>query len=212
MRVSPIIVLSLFSRKPLFGGRNLRNFSKIFQPTVIDFLDAKDIPALSTLAKETYAQTYPTDYSNKETLEELFGENYVNKILPLELKSKNYFYLVCKNGGNLVGYAKLVLEKELAILDKLYLLHNFQGFGYGRQLLLRCYEIALEHGAKKMTLIAYEENQRAVDFYIHHGFDPGEKKPHLHLVTRKPTNKFHYEMTCENMEAHLTTKITHSQQ
>lgn len=174
---------------------------------VIEPLDLRNSSALAALARQTYEETYHGSIFTPELFEFKFGDHYIKEILPHELADKNILYLVCKDGSKLVGYAKVEFSPDDAYLDKLYVLHAYQGLGIGSKLLTRCFEESLARGHGSMRVTAFEFNRKAIRFYESFGFKlQGEHQRHIHVMTGEPTKEFYVELVCENLSPQLKSR------
>src|SRR5690606_35184141 len=88
-------------------------------------------------------------------------------------------YFLLREGEEFAGYAKLCQRQELPAclqgregiyLERLYLLRQFQGRGYGSKLLARVYEEARTLGFRWLWLSVWEHNLGAIRFYEKLGF------------------------------------------
>jgi len=124
-----------------------------------------DLPALSDISKKTYIETYHDERFTDELLEKMFG---VPALLG-DFKNPEMTFILAFDNDKLCGYAKVQLQNDKIILDKIYLLQTYQRKGLGTQLLNHCFEHALQHQANKMELRVYCENKPAIEFYKKHG-------------------------------------------
>lgn len=93
--------------------------------------------------------------------------------MPLLIKDFNnpdikFFLLFDKE--QMCGYAKVQLQKDKIILDKIYLLQSHQHKGLGSRLLNHCLEYGLQHQVNQLDLTVYRENAAAIEFYKKQGF------------------------------------------
>jgi ribosomal protein S18 acetylase RimI-like enzyme len=98
--------------------------------------------------------------------------------LKKELLNENVsFYLTYKD-ENLVGYCKLN-EKEAQTepfgntsleIERIYVLNEFQGQQFGKQMLLKIIETAKGKNLEFIWLGVWEKNTAAIRFYERHGF------------------------------------------
>ncbi len=86
--------------------------------------------------------------------------------------------VVAEVKGSAVGYAvvcppdmPVVVTAEDMELKRIYLLHRFQGSGIGAALMEWSVETARRLGKKRLLLGVNDENDKAVAFYLRHGFE-----------------------------------------
>jgi GNAT superfamily N-acetyltransferase len=116
------------------------------------FLQSEDI--LAHCRKQHSAEKYAAMLAESET-----------RIVVAEVK------------GSAVGYA-VVCPPDLPVpvtaedleLKRIYLLHRFQGSGIGAALMEWSVETARRLGKKRLLLGVNDENDKAVAFYLRHGF------------------------------------------
>ena len=168
------------------------------------FATMQDISTLSTLAIETYKQTYESalPYYTNEVLEILFGKSYREDVLPKELNDPKYQYFICENAGKAMGYAKLEFKARKAYLDKLYFLQESHAKGCGHHMLQACFQSAVDHGFKKMTLNVWTENNKAIRFYQQHGFQRGRAHVFF-LFGENKEDGADLKMTCPDITPYL---------
>lgn len=77
---------------------------------------------------------------------------------------------VCKVGGELIGFAVLMLVIDEAHLLNIGVSPRYQGQGFGARLLRHTMAVARTHGANTLFLEVRPSNERAVDLYRHFGF------------------------------------------
>jgi len=169
------------------------------------FAGVQDIENISTLAIETYKQTYSAalPYYTDEVLEQLFGQSFRENVLSKEINDARYQYIICEDNGKMIGYSKLEFKKDSAYLDKLYLLNEYQGKGYGQSLMQACFQSAIAHKFTTMTLNVWPENKKAINFYSKNGFQSG-KVSEFFLFGKIPTGQSDMEMTCEDIRPYIT--------
>ncbi len=136
---------------------------------------ARDVPALSRLAKRTWSDAFgggiaPEDEAHE--LEEGRSETYFENAL------REKTILVAEAGDELLGYVQFGDVDITGVdaqpgdrgLHRLYVETGLQGRGLGRSLM----EAALQHPqlaeAKRIYLQVWEENERAVRLYESLGF------------------------------------------
>lgn len=146
----------------------------------ISLASIKDVNQIADVAKKTYmqmAESYERsdrDPGDREKLVELrFGKEFRGEIFPEEIISKKVLYFIVKDEASqkIAGYAKILFNlSEIATLDKIYLLKDYQGKMIGSALLRACLNHALAYGYNKIELATNTKNKKAIDFYRKHGF------------------------------------------
>ena len=91
---------------------------------------------------------------------------------------ENIFHVVYYN-GEAAGYSKIIFNnpyqnspnKNIAKLERLYLLQKFYDFKLGFQLLNLNIDLAKQHNQYSIWLVVWTGNERAVKFYQKTGFE-----------------------------------------
>ncbi len=144
-------------------------------PPTIRAAGPDDVPALSRLAKRTWADAFGHSVSPEDAAAEL-AETRSEAHFRAALRDQTI--LVAEADGILVGYAafgpvdlpEVDAEPADRALRRLYVDAAWQGRGVGRRLL----DAALEHpelrGARRIYITVWEENRRAQRLYERLGF------------------------------------------
>src|SRR3990167_2695621 len=164
----------------------------------IRFANEADAQSIANIAIKTYVETYGK--SNEKKAKGLYGDDFVNTTIPAWLQDKNILVAIAKINDEMIGYAKLCVQKDgLALLDKLYIEKNHQRQGVGRGLLQFCFQQAQQLGATTGKLLVYGKNTNAIDFYAVNGFIRTGKKEPYHLPNGSLSTYLNDVMTCSNI-------------
>lgn len=144
------------------------------------YATAKDAEMLSSLASETFWDTYRND----ARLKHKHIKNYIKRAFNLkkiksEITEQNTIFIIGKNKERQIGYSKLLLKSsENSItgnnpmeISRIYLRKDFWGKKLGATLLQKCFEEAKNNNCDVIWLSVWEHNQRAIKFYEKHGFE-----------------------------------------
>lgn len=186
------------------GHESKKNHS--LNEITIEAFNKDDIEQLSLIAKTTRHETYP-GYT-PEKLELMYGDYFRNQILNHELNNSDCIILVIKDESKIFGYAKLLFDKDIPVLDKLYLLKSHQGQGHGSALLFRCFEITCERGFNQMWLEAYRKNIKALEFYEKHGFQRLDTPvSFVNAATEEIHTNSDIAMKCDDIAKQLRSRV-----
>ncbi|MEO1049248.1 MAG: GNAT family N-acetyltransferase [Bacteroidota bacterium] len=138
----------------------------------------EDAKSLSQLAQVTFTATYG-GLIKKEYLTAYVEKHLSENTIKGQIEQKSVVYLSAYNDRKIVGYAKLkwdtlpeALKGEKAIeVEKLYVDHSQQGKGLGDQLLKQSAIIGIEMGFKWLWLAVWENNSKAIQWYLKRGFE-----------------------------------------
>jgi ribosomal-protein-alanine N-acetyltransferase len=114
-----------------------------------------------------------TDLEVVSNLErDIFPDPWSARAFAEELAAEGRHYLVCEEGGEVVGYAGLLVIGEDAHVVTLGVIPTRRQHGLGALLMLRLAEKALGAGAINLTLEVRADNEVAQGLYHRFGFVP----------------------------------------
>ncbi len=138
-----------------------------------------DLPALSSLARTTYTETFGHSFTDDELETQLRttrSEEYFRTALQTDT------ILVAVDDARLIGYVQITnmtLTVENAACDihpddqaihAIYVLKDQQGKGIGKALMQAAFEHPRITNARSLFIDVWDENIRAVNFYTSIGF------------------------------------------
>jgi len=115
--------------------------------------------------KPTFSAILPGD-----RLDYLFDYMYHEDRLMQQLKDEHHHFYLFNDAERDIGYAQLVVNKAEVKLEKIYLLQDVQGKGYGLYLLNFLIGVAKQLGCERMQLQVNRGNTKAINFYQRFGF------------------------------------------
>lgn len=126
--------------------------------------DEKDIRSIQNLALVTFPATYSSIIS-AEQIDFMMDMMYSETVLRRELEGGVTFLMLLadETPAGFVSFGKQDNE-GLFHLHKIYLLPDFQGLGYGREMFLKAEHEMRAQGAKAFELNVNRHN-KALDFY-----------------------------------------------
>jgi ribosomal protein S18 acetylase RimI-like enzyme len=147
-------------------------------------LQKDDLPALAALAAKTYTETFGQGLTPDELqthLRETTSETYFRTAMQSDA------ILVAVLDDRLVGYIQLGDIKvdvqgvppgpDDQAINSIYVHSEYQGQGIGRALLNAAFEHPRLANAGAVFIDVWEENKRALAFYLRHGFELAGKCP-----------------------------------
>lgn len=135
-----------------------------------------DIPSIRALAEVAFRHTY-REILSPEQMEYMMDWMYSEKSLNEQMGEKGHRYLILTDdNGKEIGYASFNREgdqgtRQLYHLQKIYILPQMQGKGYGA-LLFHAVEkemLRQAHPSAVVFELNVNRNNRAVNFYEHLG-------------------------------------------
>jgi GNAT superfamily N-acetyltransferase len=131
---------------------------------------AKDLTIIKNLAYQIWPATYGTILSEKQ-LAYMLDLFYDERALKQNLDDDHQFILI-KENGVAVGFADYELHYQngsITRINKIYVLPETQGKGFGKRIIQHIESKALEHNDVKLSLNVNRFN-KAKDFYENQGF------------------------------------------
>jgi ribosomal protein S18 acetylase RimI-like enzyme len=113
-----------------------------------------------------------------EVMNEYLERNYNDDAIREELNDINNIYYLIHYNDKPAGFSKIILNakhpdiplENVAKLDRIYLLTEFQGLKLGLALLNFNIELAKNNNQSGMWLYTWIGNNRAINFYLKAGF------------------------------------------
>ena len=166
-----------------------------------EYPTANDASEYARVAIQTYIETY----GNATIAKKIYGAKFVNETFPELLKKKHNIFVIARVDGVMVGFAKLMIQEKdnFAYLDKLYVLKDYHGKGYGLRLIQFCFQQADKLGKEQVKLSVYSENTHAIDFYHQLGFKETGEKEHYFLPDESLSSDVDLIMVCPHVRKTL---------
>ncbi|MDP1603493.1 MAG: GNAT family N-acetyltransferase [Legionella sp.] len=101
------------------------------------------------------------------------------------INSSDYDILLATNNDLILGKAHINWQNEKTLLSDIAILPDYQGRGFGGELLSHCINHALSLGKINLALDVETKNQSALNLYLRHGF----KTTHIYDYWTTPLNK-----------------------
>jgi ribosomal protein S18 acetylase RimI-like enzyme len=132
--------------------------------------DATEIPALRELAERIWRDSYATMLT-REQMDYMLPWMYAPETIAREMAG-GVIWEIAWLGEERIGFHSCTLEDGgvRMKLNKLYVLPEQQGRGFGRQLLTRVHTLAAERGAREVWLQVNKQNARAIRAYERTGY------------------------------------------
>ena len=153
--------------------------------------DAPPVAKIISRANQAIAQRFGLTWENNPK-----HPSFCTKDWALADLERNAQYFIHETAGNAVGcVAYESAEKDLAFLNRLAVLPEFQGRGIGKKLVFHLFDHARIHHKKRFSVGIIAANDRLKNWYETLGFTPFEPKilNHLHfdvLLMQCPLDDF----------------------
>jgi GNAT superfamily N-acetyltransferase len=134
--------------------------------------------AIATIGKKTFRKAFGHTFICREELHEYLEYTYDPVKLVKSIRKKNNIYFLGMLNDEPVGFAKLKLTslndhiEPLAQMElqKLYVLHEYQGLGAGTALMNEVKRLAYDHHMDYLWLDTPVTNEKGILFYEWNGF------------------------------------------
>lgn len=140
-------------------------------------IGAQNIEQLQTIGRQTFAETF-AEYNSAENMAKYLEEAYAFEKLSAELNDPNSLFYFAELGSKVIGYLKLnfgasqteLKDNSALEIERIYVIKDFHGQKVGQLLFDKAIEVAKEQHVDYVWLGVWEENKRAIQFYLKNGF------------------------------------------
>lgn len=137
----------------------------------------EDLPVLRNLSYETYDDTFRNMNSASSMIAYLEQAFNIHKMRNELSNCNSTFYFLYVN-EKLAGYLKIneykvqtdINDPQSLEVERIYVTEKYQGQGFGSVLLNKAEDIAKKRNKLYIWLGVWEENKKAISFYINKGF------------------------------------------
>ncbi|MBL0342399.1 MAG: GNAT family N-acetyltransferase [Bacteroidetes bacterium] len=132
-----------------------------------------DYTMLANLGRKAFYEAFG-EFNDAADMQAYLDLAFNPEAIKLQLQDPDITYLVADLGNEPVGYAKLkrnsappeLKDVNCIQLERIYTLKAFFGKHVGKALMIECIEIAKREKRKSIWLSVWQENKRAIDFYL----------------------------------------------
>lgn len=136
-----------------------------------------DLGLLQKLSVETFQETFQ-DQNSPEQLEAYLEKAFAFKQLEKELSTDSSEFFLMVSDGEAAGYLKVNandaqsenMGHDALEIERIYVRKKFHGRGFGKELINKALEKAVERKKTKLWLGVWEHNEKAIAFYTKLGF------------------------------------------
>jgi len=130
--------------------------------------ERKDVPLILWFIKELakYEKLLDEVVATEELLEEwIFDKNKAEVIFAMEDEKPIGYALFFQNFSTFLGRSGIYIED-------LFVLPDYRGKGYGKSIIKKLAQIAVERGCGRMEWCCLDWNKPSIDFYLSLGAEP----------------------------------------
>ncbi len=140
-----------------------------------------DLETLVSVARRSIYDAFSPDKYPGNPVQQYLDESVTASVYAQEFTNRRAtFWLAENEQGEAMGFLKLhhhapprrIPVRNALEIVRIYLLDQYIGRGYGRQLMQHCLDYAREQGHKGVWLGVWEHNAPALVFYKRMGFVP----------------------------------------
>lgn len=141
-----------------------------------------EIESLRKISIQTFTETF-SEHNTENDMQKYISENLNSDKLNEELHTTDSEFYFIKLNHQIIGYLKLnrgdsQTEKQSANsleIERIYVIKEFHGKQYGKLLLQKAIDFALEKACNYIWLGVWENNIKAISFYKKNGFKQFDK-------------------------------------
>lgn len=136
-----------------------------------------DITALQKIGKQTFFETF-SDSNSEQNMKQYLEDGFSVKKLTEELGNSDSEFYFAVYDERVIGYLKLnygtsqtELKNEASLeIERIYVLQEYHGKKVGQILYEKAMQVAHDKQVNYVWLGVWEENPRAINFYIKNDF------------------------------------------
>jgi len=138
----------------------------------------KDAALIADLSRKTFYDSVGW-YNTAQNMDRFMNDQFSKEKLIAEVGEKDHIFLLAYLGDQPSAYVKLRENEPPEPLNKfntieiarIYVAQHAIGLGLGMALIERCVDIARAKNKEVIWLGVWEQNQKAIGFYNHCGFE-----------------------------------------
>jgi diamine N-acetyltransferase len=137
----------------------------------------EDLETIKNVGRETFYETFAKNNSEEE-MQKYLDESFSDERLKKEFNTTDSQFFIAWEENNPIGYLKIntgdaqteLQDKTSLEIERIYVKSSHQGKKVGQILYDKALEIAEQERKEYIWLGVWEENLKAVNFYIKNGF------------------------------------------
>jgi len=137
----------------------------------------EDLETIKNVGRETFYETFAKNNSEEE-MQKYLDESFSDERLKKEFNTTDSQFFIAWEENNPIGYLKIntgdaqteLQDKTSLEIERIYVKSSHQGKKVGQILYNKALEIAEQERKEYIWLGVWEENLKAVNFYIKNGF------------------------------------------
>ncbi len=170
---------------------------------IIRIVLPNEIEALQKISKQTFYESFSSQ-NTEENMSHYLNESLSVEKLKTELNTADTEFYFAIKANRIIGYLKInfgntqteVHDIRAIEIERIYILTDFQGLSIGQILLEKVIFIAEQRNATSIWLGVWEENKRAIRFYLRNGFE--EFDQHIFQLGNDPQSDIMMKLNLNN--------------
>jgi GNAT superfamily N-acetyltransferase len=154
-----------------FGVSLIEQRYDLYLPYILP-AQLSDASLLRDLMEQTFIDTYAV-FNTPENMQRHITERFGLVQVQKELQDENVQYLLVKQNGQLIGFAKLVKDhatkglegKKVIEIERIYVSHAYHGQKLGTKLMQTCLDWSKNKGFETVWLGVWEHNPKAISAF-----------------------------------------------
>jgi len=171
----------------------------------IQKVSISDIDELQKISRDTFFETFAHSTS-KENMLDYLENNFSKEQLSKEIEQEHSEFYFAKLEDAVIGYLKInysVAQTELndqksLEVERIYIVREYYRKGVGQLLLNFALQIAKQQQMDYVWLGVWEENHRAIQFYLKNGFITFDK--HVFMLGDEAQTDYMMKLELKNIE------------
>ncbi|MEX0314504.1 MAG: GNAT family N-acetyltransferase [Allomuricauda sp.] len=167
---------------------------------ILEPVSSSSTPEYILVGQKSYCQHYLHLWENQNP-EAYINKSFTASVVEKELLNSNNANFLVKTENTAIGIVKLVKDAELdqysskdaLLVEKIYLLKEFSGKGYGKMVLSKIENYAKNLNKQILWLDTMQKGE-PINFYLKNGFAI-KKESELGLPGAKPSEKAMWVLT-----------------
>jgi len=144
---------------------------------IIKSAGTSDAALIADMSRQTFYDSFAAS-NTKEDMDKFMNEQFSRESLIKEVETGDGIFFIAYDGDEALGYVRLRSGENYSEFNdlpsieivRIYAVKPAIGKGVGSALIKKCIETANELNRKIIWLGVWEDNKRAIDFYIKWGF------------------------------------------
>jgi len=176
----------------------------VLEKTEIQKASISNIDELQKISRDTFLDTFAHSTS-EENMRHYLENNFSKEQLSKEIEQEHSEFYFAKLEDAVIGYLKInysgaqteLNDQKSLEVERIYIVKEYYGKGIGQRLLNFALQIAKQQQMDYVWLGVWEENHRAIQFYLKNGFITFDK--HVFMLGEEVQNDFMMKLELKNI-------------